>query len=177
MAWITTVDEEEAQGEVKEVYDEVKATFGRLSPAFTIFSLRPAYLKAMWRLHTAVMQEGLLSRVEKEAIALAVSAVNGCGYCTWAHSNRLRRLGMDPTVVDQLAEDPASADIEGRLGAIIRWSVRATKEAAGMSADDLEELRRHGLEDEAILEAAAVVGHFNHLNKVLDALGVEAPKG
>ncbi|MFQ5838620.1 MAG: carboxymuconolactone decarboxylase family protein [Thermoplasmata archaeon] len=175
MTWIRTVGEEEAQGEVKEVYEAIKAAWGRLSPAFSIMSLSPGYLRAMWELHSTIMGKGRLSRVEKETIALSVSAINGCGYCIWAHSNRLRALGMDSGDVDQLMRDPSQATMEGRLGAIVRWAVRATKNAAGMSPEELEELRRRGLDDEAVLEVAAIVGHFNHLNRVLDALGVEAP--
>ncbi len=176
MPWIGIVDEDEARGDVKEVYDSVKEAFGRLSPAFTIMSLNPRYLRPMWELHSNIMAEGRLSRLEKEAIALTVSSINGCGYCVWAHSNRLRSLRMDRAVVDQLVRDPSKAQLEGRLGAILRWAIKTTRDAAAMSVEDLEELRNEGMEDEAILEAAAVVGHFNHLNRVLDALGVEAPR-
>ncbi len=175
MVWIRTVPVEEAQGEVKGVYDDIRAAFGRPSPAFIAMSLNPGYLKAMWSLHSTVMAEGQLTRLEKEAIALSVSALNSCSYCIWAHSRRLKAMGMAGDVVEQLVQDPSQASLEGRLGAIVQWSLRATEEAVGMSEEDLETLRSWGLEDEAILEAAAVAGHFNHLNRVLDALGVEPP--
>ncbi len=175
MPWIETVAEDEATGEVEEAYKDIKAAFGRPSPAFIVMSMNPAYLTDMWRLHSTIMAEGRLDRMEKEAIALAVSAINKCSYCVWAHSNRLKAWGMDREVVDQLVQDPSQAVIEGRMGVVVQWCVKATKDAVGMSQQDLEPLRRYGLGDEAILEAAAVMGQFNHLNRVLDALGVEPP--
>lgn len=42
-----------------------------------------------------------------------------------------------------------------------------------MTPADLDRLREVGLADEAILEAVHVVGYFNHINRVADALGVD----
>ncbi|MDH3216773.1 MAG: hypothetical protein OEN01_10835 [Candidatus Krumholzibacteria bacterium] len=42
-----------------------------------------------------------------------------------------------------------------------------------MSHSDLEVLRGHGVDDRAIHDAVQVVGMFNHLTRVADALGVE----
>lgn len=175
MAWIQTVREEEAQGTVKEVYGAIQAAWGRLSPAFVAMSLHPDYLRTMWDLHTVVMGPGRLEPLEKEVLALAVSAENGCRYCTWAHAGRVRRLGMERELVERLTRDPGAAPLPPRLEALVRWALRATEAPADASPQDLDPLHEAGLDDAAILEAAAVVGHFNHLNRVLDALGVEPP--
>lgn len=83
--------------------------------------------------------------------------------------------GVGKEVVELLIDQPESPELRGRLGAIVGWSVRATKQAARTSPEDLEALREQGLDDEEILEVAGVVSHFNHLDRVLDALGVVAP--
>ncbi len=159
------------------MYGAIKLAIGRPSPAFVAMSLHPAYLKAMWSLHKVVMAPGRLKSLEKEVLALAVSAANRCGYCIWAHSNRVRRLGMEDSLVDGLIQGPEDAPLTRRLKVLVRWAVRSTKTLGDASPHDLEDLRGAGLDDVAILEAAAVVGHFNHLNWVLDALGVEPPSG
>ena len=38
---------------------------------------------------------------------------------------------------------------------------------------DLEGLRVHGLGDTGILELVHIIGYFNHINRLADALGVE----
>jgi alkylhydroperoxidase family enzyme len=42
-----------------------------------------------------------------------------------------------------------------------------------MESEDLTHLRRHGFPDEAILEIVHIVGYFNYINRVADALGVD----
>ena len=42
-----------------------------------------------------------------------------------------------------------------------------------MSPQDLQPLRDVGLGDGAILEATHVIGYFNHINRIADALGVD----
>lgn len=39
---------------------------------------------------------------------------------------------------------------------------------------DIERLRAVGLDDGAILEALLVIGHFNYINRVMQAVGVES---
>ena len=42
-----------------------------------------------------------------------------------------------------------------------------------MMPRDLDELRQHGFDDRAIHDAVQVIGYFNHITRVADALGVE----
>ena len=38
---------------------------------------------------------------------------------------------------------------------------------------DLDLLRSHGLEDETIFDVVEIVGFFNSINRIADALGIE----
>ena len=42
-----------------------------------------------------------------------------------------------------------------------------------MGEEDVERLRALGLDDTAIHDATQVIGFFNYINRVADALGVE----
>lgn len=42
-----------------------------------------------------------------------------------------------------------------------------------MRQEDVDALRGLGLEDQAIHDAAQVVGYFNYINRIADALGVD----
>lgn len=42
-----------------------------------------------------------------------------------------------------------------------------------MTEADVEELRSHGLCDPSIHDATQVIGYFNYINRIADALGVE----
>lgn len=83
MASIKMISEEEATGKVKEVYAEIKAQLGIdfVPDLYKVMASKPGYLEANWNKVKAVMVEtGKLDRMTKEIIAVAVSAVLGCGY-------------------------------------------------------------------------------------------------
>lgn len=83
MASIKMISEEEATGKVKEVYAEIKTQLGIdfVPNLYKVMASKPNYLEANWNKVKAVMVEtGKLDRLTKEIIALAVSAVMGCGY-------------------------------------------------------------------------------------------------
>jgi alkylhydroperoxidase/carboxymuconolactone decarboxylase family protein YurZ len=83
MASIKMISEEEATGKVKEVYAEIKAQLGIdfVPNLYKVMASKPGYLEANWNKVKEVMVEtGKLDRMTKEIIAVAVSAVLGCGY-------------------------------------------------------------------------------------------------
>jgi len=83
MASVKMVSEEDATGKVEEIYDEIKSTLGIdfVPNLYKVMAPKPAYLEANWNKVKAVMvKPGKLPRLTKEAVAVAVSAVNGCDY-------------------------------------------------------------------------------------------------
>ena len=82
MAWIDTVDETAATGELSELYAAmVDPEFDRVDNILKIHSLHPAGLRAHFDLYRAVMRTTPgLHKVDREMIALVVSKLNGCHY-------------------------------------------------------------------------------------------------
>jgi uncharacterized peroxidase-related enzyme len=83
MSWIKVVHEKEAQGKLREIYDELmrRSRSGHVSNFVKALSLYPEAVAGHLSSHKAVMySRGALSRIEREAIALAVSVANGCHY-------------------------------------------------------------------------------------------------
>lgn len=77
------IPEEQATGVVKEIYEEIKNTFGIdfVPNLYKVMAPSPTYLQANWNKVKAVMIESnKLDRLTKEIIAVAVSAVNSCEY-------------------------------------------------------------------------------------------------
>jgi uncharacterized peroxidase-related enzyme len=56
---------------------------------------------------------------------------------------------------------------------LCEFASKLTLTPSQMCRDDLEILRSHGLDDRAIHDAAQVIGYFNYINRIADALGVE----
>jgi alkylhydroperoxidase family enzyme len=79
MAWIRWVPEEEAEGRLKELYQQCGS--GGVDHILKIHSLNPESLEGHYRLYEHLMRgPSDLSRAEREMIAVVVSQTNGCRY-------------------------------------------------------------------------------------------------
>ncbi len=81
MTWIKVIDVPEAEGSLREAYDEVASARGEVGNILKAHSLRPAVLTAHLHLYRELMfGRSELTRAERETIAVAVSVVNHCHY-------------------------------------------------------------------------------------------------
>jgi len=106
MPTVKLIAEEHATGRVKEIYDDIKKTYGMpfVPNAYKAMALYPELLEAQWQKIKALRAGKELSAREKELVALAVSATNGCAYCIDAHTAILKRMGVsDRAIVELMA--------------------------------------------------------------------------
>jgi len=81
MAHIHTVSEDEATGELAELYDKLKAPDGRVPNILKVQSLSPRTLSTHYAFYRELMfGRSNLSRAQRELIAIAVSQANNCHY-------------------------------------------------------------------------------------------------
>lgn len=82
MSYIREIEPDDAPEEVSRIYDRLRERFeGRVPNVLKVVSLRPRAMEALFELNMAVTFGGSgLTRVQEEAIATAVSAINHCEY-------------------------------------------------------------------------------------------------
>ena len=82
IAWIETVPESAAQGELKRAYQRAgDPKSGRVDHIMKIHSLNPTSLIDHLHLYKTLMYaESPLTRVQREMIGVVVSAINRCEY-------------------------------------------------------------------------------------------------
>ena len=82
MARIAWIDDDDASGEIAELYRELKQTSakGNVPDILRTMSLRPDFLRAIDQASRLHFADGALSRAEHEMIASYVSALNRCHY-------------------------------------------------------------------------------------------------
>lgn len=81
-AWIEMIPEDEAEGELKTWYDKLRdPEFGQVDNILRIHSLNLPSLRDHNELYRHVMYgRSGLTRIEREMIAVVVSAANRCHY-------------------------------------------------------------------------------------------------
>ena len=110
-----------------------------------------------------------LSKLEREMIAVAVSAHNRCYYCLVAHGAAVRQLSSDPALGELMAMNYHAARLSPRERVMLDFVVKLTAEPWRVEEEDREGLRRLGFTDRDIWDIAAVAAFFNMSNRVASA--------
>lgn len=82
MAWIKQIEENEAQGKLRELYKRIANRSKKgVANILKVHSLNPDALEAHLNLYETLMfGDSGLSRKQREMIAVAVSSANSCKY-------------------------------------------------------------------------------------------------
>lgn len=174
MPYIRVIEPEDADGELRETYQQLISSRGKLAAIHTIHSLSPAALRAHMDLYMTLMfGRSKLKREVREAIAVVVSRANGCEYCDEHHAQALMAYWKDEARLEALRRDPREAGLDARTLAILDHAVALTRDPSRASGTDVAGLRAHGLSDEEILDLTLITAYFNFVNRIALGLGVE----
>jgi uncharacterized peroxidase-related enzyme len=110
-----------------------------------------------------------LSKLEREMIAVAVSAVNHCHYCLTAHGAAVRQRAGDPVMGELIAQNYRAANLPARQKTMLDFAVKLTETPDRIEESDREALRAGGFSDRDIWDIAAVAGFFNMSNRIAAA--------
>jgi len=123
--------------------------------------------------NTLMLAPSGLSKLEREMIAVVVSAINRCWYCQVAHGAAVRQLSGDPALGEAMVMNYRVADIPPRQRAMLDFAAKVTTASATIEEADRQALRDHGFTDRDIWDIANVAGFFNMSNRVASATGME----
>lgn len=125
MSLVKLVEYADAVSEVRVVYDEIKKARGTdwINNFWKALANDPAELRRVWQNVKAVMAPGALDPLVKEMIYVAVSATNGCEYCTYSHTAGARKKGMSDAMLMELLAVVGLANQTNRLANGLRIDV------------------------------------------------------
>ena len=174
MAWIEIINEEKADGDLKNQYTYLVEPWGGVDNILKIHSLNPASLAAHVQLYKTVMfGKSPLRRAEREMIAVVVSVINKCHYWITHHGEGLLKLTKDESLVNQLKSDYKFAEITPAQMVMLDYTVKLTEQPTDMIKGDIDMLRKMGFKDQAILDINQIVAYYAYVNRIANGLGVE----
>ena len=174
MSWIQEIEVEEADGKLAQMYADLIKARGKISNILKVHSLNPEAMANHLDLYMTLMfGKSGLTRCEREAVAVVVSASNECEYCVNHHAESLRHFIDEEETLNMLSTADGLETLEPRLSNIVRYAEKLTTAPNAMMESDLGELRAEGLSDKDILDLTLIVGYFNFVNRIAVGLGVE----
>jgi uncharacterized peroxidase-related enzyme len=169
MSHIRTVPPAEATGEVAAMYRRDVDHQGYVANYTKAFSLRPAVMDG-WRELNGAVRGGMDLRTYELATLAAAQALRS-KYCSVAHAKVLVEKFHSPDEVAAIATGSGAAPVDERDRAVMAFAAQVVRDAAAISATDVERLREHGLSDQEIFDVTAAAAARCFFAKVLDALG------
>ncbi len=174
MAWIKTIPEDKATGDLKRTYEHVLRTRGKVSNIMRVQSLNPNALRSFLDLYvTLLFGKSGLARAEREMIATIVSAHNGCEYCVTHHGEALAFYLKNDERLEDFKKGSAPHDLSPRVRALMDYAVKLTSEPGKMSETDIETLQENGVSDSEILDLVLTIAYMNLVTRIANGLGVE----
>jgi AhpD family alkylhydroperoxidase len=122
---VRIIEYADASPEVKVVYDDIMKTRGVdwINNFWKVLANDPAQLARVWAQVKQVMAPGALDPLVKEMVYVAVSATNGCEYCTFSHTAAARKKGMTDAMFMELMAVVGLANQTNRLANGLRIDV------------------------------------------------------
>lgn len=135
------------------------------------FAHRPDVYRAWQQLNGAIKESMDLRRYELATVAAARRLRSS--YCLLAHGGVLARDFYDPDRVREIVVDHRSAGLDPVDVAIMDLAEKVATDATSVTAEDVDRLRSHGLDDGEIVSVVAAAAARCFFSKALDALGVQ----
>ena len=153
---------------------EVQSKTGFVPNVFLALAHRPAEWRAFVAYHDALMlkETGTLTKGEREMIVVATSSLNHCLYCVVAHGAILRIYEKKPLIADQVAINPAKAELSDRQRTMIDYALKVAQRSWECDAADVKALHAHGFSDEDVWDIAAITAFFGMSNRMANAIGM-----
>jgi uncharacterized peroxidase-related enzyme len=156
--------------ETQKYFDICQDRLGMVPNVLRAYAFDIVKLNAFTALYNDLMLgPSGLSKLEREMIAVVVSAINRCFYCLTAHGAAVRALSGDPKMGEMLVMNWRVADLDARQGAMLAFAEKVTRASAEIVEADRAALRDHGFSDRDIWDIANVAGFFNMSNRVASA--------
>ncbi|MCH7784534.1 MAG: peroxidase-related enzyme [Bacteroidetes bacterium] len=178
MSWIKTIPYEDADKDLKRVYNKVKGPNNNIDNVLLIHSLRPHSLIGHMALYKNVLHNSnnKLPKWYLESIGVYVSYLNRCNYCVEHHFSGLKRLLNDDdkanNFLEAIKKDALEDNFDSKLYQGMLYSKKLTLELHSIKKDDITKLKTLGFSEGEILEINQVTSYFNYVNRTVIGLGV-----
>ncbi len=157
--------------QIRDYFSVCEEKLGFVPNVFKAYAFDNKKLQAFIDMSDDLMLgESGLSRLEREMIAVAVSAVNHCHYCLTSHGAAVRYRANDPVLGDTIEHNYRAADLTQKQKAMLDFAVKLTEAPDKIENSDRDLLRQLGFSDRDIWDIAAVASFFNMSNRMASAV-------
>ena len=155
MSLIKTVIPEEAEGQIKEVYDQMLKIAGMVPKPLQLMSASPKIFDIGTQSTQYYMQHPTLNPVLLACIRFVSATHCEYPYCIDMNQKMLMVMGgLNEEQVQQLISEPTSIELPDKDKAMLLFVIKAIQTPEDIQKEDLDTVRNMGWSDQDIFEAA-----------------------
>ncbi len=171
---IPVPDDASLPQDIQAYFAKCRDKLGLVPNVLRSYSFDEQKLRCFMEFYNELMLgESGLDKLEREMIAVVVSAANRCHYCLTAHGQAVRHLSADPALGEALVMNFRAAQLTKRQRSMLEFAWRLTVSPEVVGEADRETLRAAGLTDREVWDVAAVTAFFNMSNRMASAIGMQ----
>ncbi len=153
--------------DLQKYFAVCREKLGFLPNVLEAYSFDETKLRAFIGMYNDLMLgHSSLNQLEREMIAVVVSAENRCYYCLTAHGQAVRAMSDDPSLGEILVMNYRVAKVTAKQRIMLDFAHKLTVTPAETGEKDRAALRKVGFSDRDIWDIASITGFFNFTNRV-----------
>lgn len=174
IALIETVSPEKAEGDVAQVYKEIKSQWEMVPNPIKLYSTNLKMLKQKWESYQMMGKHKTVGAKLQTIIRMLVSASHDCTYCVGLNESMLiNRFKMDAGKVMGMKKDPATAPLPEKEKALLLFVLKAVNDSKSTSKNDIEALHKLGWSDAEIFFATSYAAEMVATDILINAFKVK----
>ncbi len=174
--YLRTISDDEATGEVAELFAAERATMGTVMEATRCWSARPDMLLPIERLLHQMRNDFSLGLLNFRLITFIAAKHVPSSYCSHVYFRSLSgMIGRDQVLA--IHRDYRNAGLTEQQVEMLAYAEQITRDASKITEADIQRLRAVGFTDLNIADIALAASYRNFMSRYFDAVGATAEAG
>lgn len=174
MPLIQTITPKDATGELAKLYTMIETIHGSVGKNAQLFSIRPELLRHQLDFIKYYMNHPTLSMPLLAAIRIMVSNNEECLFCIDFNTAILTNIaGWSVDQITAMRFNINDANLPPREIGLLALVLKATRNAHGVNANDLDTVREMGWNDSDLLDAVNYAARMVATNMIFNTFKIE----
>ncbi|MFC1883194.1 carboxymuconolactone decarboxylase family protein [Thermodesulfobacteriota bacterium] len=173
MALIKIMTPDNAEGEIKEVYDEFIKTAGMVPKPFQMYSASPPLFQLQKSVINYFMNHPHLKFTLLAAIRFSVASDNDFNYCMNLNTDFLKFAGLTEEQIGEVKNNPEKSALDEKDKAMLLFVLKVLKKPESIEKSDIDAMHELGWTDQDIFDAAIHGAGMLSLGKMFKAFKMD----
>ena len=174
MSLLKVVKVDEAQGIVKEIYKEIKESFGSVPNALQLWSVSPYALQEQWNSIKVIMKMDADSQKLHTIMRFLIAERDDCEYCIGFNNGMLiHRFGFSIEDVQKIKENPSVSPLEEKNVALLVFALETVNNPHSDKTNDIVKLEEFGFSQKEIFDIVQSAAHMRVITTLFDTFKVK----